>query len=142
MGCACCFEVLFGISHWIFVMNYLTLAIRIKYYLSDQFQTHIRQLNILYYGFGALNVCVPIIAVAIARSSHEGYKFLLIIVQLLWIFTVGVLYFALSILNKSLNAKNNVAVNFKEMMFHFGAFAIFVFASVYVMIIAGIDFRL
>jgi hypothetical protein len=29
--CACCYLVLFGTSHWIFVMNYLTLAIRIKY---------------------------------------------------------------------------------------------------------------
>jgi hypothetical protein len=31
LWCNCCYLVLFGTSHWIFVMNYLTLAMRIKH---------------------------------------------------------------------------------------------------------------
>jgi hypothetical protein len=58
--CACCYEVLFGLSHWIFVINYLTLAMRIKCSDPGKFKGHATWLNIMYYGVGALNACIPV----------------------------------------------------------------------------------
>lgn len=53
-----CFgNVLFGLSHWIFVMNYFTLAKRLQ--LKEEFDSHFTKYSIMYYGFGALNVLLP-----------------------------------------------------------------------------------
>ena len=54
------YTLLFGLSHWMFVMNYLTLAMRIKCLDQSKFECHMTWLNIMYYGFGTLNVCLPI----------------------------------------------------------------------------------
>jgi hypothetical protein len=51
-------------------MNYLTLAIRVKYQDSDQFQNQAKWLNIIYYSFGALNVSIPIIEYAVISSNN------------------------------------------------------------------------
>lgn len=47
---------------------------------------------------------------------------------MLWIFTAGVLFAALIILKRSLNAESKVIVNLKEMTIHFTAFALFLAA--------------
>ncbi len=44
-----------------FVMNYLTLALRLKYTKQD-FETALTRLNVLYYSFAALNCIAPILA--------------------------------------------------------------------------------
>ncbi len=66
--CACGYGVLFGLSHWMFVMNYFTLALRIKYTKRD-FDLALTRLTVLYYSFAALNCLVPIIATAL--YTHE-----------------------------------------------------------------------
>jgi hypothetical protein len=58
---ACIYEVLFGLSHWMFVMNYMTLAMRIKCSDLENFKDHVTWLNIMYYGLGILNVLTPIL---------------------------------------------------------------------------------
>jgi hypothetical protein len=58
------YGVLFGLSHWMFVMNYLTLALRLRYTKQD-FETAFTRLNVLYYSFAALNCIVPILAGAL-----------------------------------------------------------------------------
>ncbi len=59
---ACWYMVLFGLSHWMFVMSYFTLALRIKY--PDRFKDFAAYLNIVYYAVGALNVVIPILQAA------------------------------------------------------------------------------
>ena len=109
-------------------MNYLTLAIRIKYPHPDQFQKQTVWINIMYYSFGALNVLIPIIAYATNSSYRIKRAALFTTVNLLWIFTAGLLFVALSILKKSLDAEGKVTVNLKEMTIHFTAFALFLVA--------------
>jgi hypothetical protein len=64
--CACGYAVLFGLSHWMFVMNYFTLALRIKYTKRD-FDSELTRLNVLYYSVAALNFIVPIIGTALYK---------------------------------------------------------------------------
>ena len=64
---ACGYAVLFGLSHWMFVMNYFTLALRIKYTKRD-FDLALTRLNLLYYSFAALNCLVPIIGTALYKD--------------------------------------------------------------------------
>lgn len=59
---ACWFMVLFGLSHWMFVMSYFTLGLRIKY--PDRFKNFAAYLTIVYYAVGALNVIIPILNTA------------------------------------------------------------------------------
>ena len=49
-------------------MNYLTLAMRIKYKEKGEFESQTTWLNIMYYIFGALSVIVPVIATSILWS--------------------------------------------------------------------------
>ncbi len=130
LWCSCCFYVLFGLSHWIFVMNYLTLAIRVKYQDSDQFKSQVTWLNIMYYSFGALNVFTPIIGFAILSSSPTWSAIILMTVDGIWIFRAGVLFVALIILKKSLSAESRVTLNVTEMAIHLTAFTLFLVASV------------
>lgn len=58
---------LFGVSHWLFVINYLTLAMRIKYSEQD-FEPIFKRLNLIYYTFAALNFIVPIVCAAVNNS--------------------------------------------------------------------------
>ena len=116
-------------------MNYLTLAIRVKYPHPDQFQKQTTWINIMYYSFGALNVLIPIIAFAINGSHRFVAAPLFTTVELLWIFTAGVLFVALIILKRSLDAEGKVTVNLKEMTIHFTAFALFLVACITYMIL-------
>ena len=59
---ACWYMVLFGLSHWMFVMSYFTLGLRIKY--PDRFNNFAAYLTIVYYAVGALNVIIPILQAA------------------------------------------------------------------------------
>jgi hypothetical protein len=110
-------------------MNYLTLAIRVKYQDSDRFQNQVTWLNIMYYSFCALNVFTPIIGYALRNSSPYWAGILLAAINLLWAFTAGVLFVALAILYRSLNAESRVTINAKEMTIHLTAFALFLAAS-------------
>ena len=59
---SCWYMVLFGLSHWMFVMSYFTLGLRIKY--PDRFKDFAAYLTIVYYAVGALNVIIPILQAA------------------------------------------------------------------------------
>jgi hypothetical protein len=54
---------------------------------------------------------------------------MMITVNVLWIFTAGVLFVALIILYRSLNAESRVTLNVKEMTIHLTAFTLFLVAS-------------
>jgi hypothetical protein len=79
-------------------MDYLTLAIRVKYPDPEQFKNQVTWLNLMYYSFGALNVFTPIIGYAVRISSPKWSAIILTTVNVLWIFTAGVLLVALIIL--------------------------------------------
>jgi hypothetical protein len=79
----------------------------------------------MYYGFGALNFCTPIIQIALLDKSPTVSNRLSITVDILWMFTVAVLFVALFIIKRSLKAESRVAVNVKAMTLHFIAFAIY-----------------
>jgi hypothetical protein len=106
-------------------MNYLTLAMRIKYKEKGEFESQNTWLNIMYYGFGALIVLIPVIATSILWSRPKANAWLEIINLILWIFTVVVMLVALIILYRTLNTENRSAVNVKAVTLHFAAFAIF-----------------
>ncbi len=79
----------------------------------------------MYYGFGVLNFLTPIISTALIVKCVKVSSWLSFTVNFLMIFTVGVLFVALSIIKSSLKAESRVAVNFKAMLIHFLAFAIY-----------------
>ncbi len=82
----------------------------------------------MYFGFGALNFFTPIILGALLAFFANKPKFsnwLSITINFLWIFTVGVLFVALSIIKTSLKAEKRVAVNIREIFIHCIAFAIY-----------------
>ena len=137
--CTCSFDVLFGLSHWIFVMNYLTLAIRVKCPDPDQFQKHTIWINILYYSFGALNVFIPIIEYAIYSLSAKWAGILSNTLYILWIFTAVVLFVAVILLKRSLNEESKVTVNLKEMAIHLTAFSLFLAACVAYLIVGAME---
>ena len=47
-------------------MNYLTLALRLKY-TKQEFDSALTRLNVLYYSFAALNCIIPILGGALIR---------------------------------------------------------------------------
>jgi hypothetical protein len=79
----------------------------------------------MYYGFGALNVCTPIFQTALLVKSPKVSNWLLITIDFLLIFTVGLLFVELSIIKRSLKAENRVAVNVQGMLIHCIAFALY-----------------
>ena len=114
-------------------MNYLTLVMRIKYPNQAQLQIQIKWINPMYYGFGALNFFLPIIFTALIGKSPGVSFWLSLILNIIWIFTVAVLFVALSIIKRSLSAESRVAVNVMAMTTHFIAFAIYAVESIYAM---------
>ena len=118
-------------------MNYITLAVRIKY--SDpsdvgKFENHTIWLNIMYYGFGALNVCIPILQAVFFGSKYDVSNWLFFAITLLWIVTAVVMIVALVIISRSLDAETRVVLNFKEISLHISAFIIFAVDSTYISI--------
>ena len=81
----------------------------------------------MYYGFGALNFVVPICETTVLILDYPIVSsWLVFAIDLLWIFTVSVLLVALIIIKRTLkDTKGRVAVNFKAMIVHFAAFAIY-----------------
>jgi hypothetical protein len=113
-------------------MNYLTLALRLKYSKQD-FDSALIRLNVMYCVFASLNVIVPILEAALYKSVKvSGY--LDISVNCLWLFTVGVLLVALSILRSVLHDKNNVEVNYRALTLHCIAFLLFAIDCSFVVI--------
>jgi hypothetical protein len=96
-----------------------------KYPDPVEFQSQTTWLNLMYYGFGALNFCTPIISTALIFKSPEVSSWFYITDDLLLIFTVGVLFVALFIIKRSLKAESKVAVNVKAMTLHLVAFAMY-----------------
>ena len=131
--------MLFGLSHWMFVMNYMTLAMRIKFSDSEKFENHTTWLNIMYYGLGALNVCIPILQAAFTVSNPTVSNWLWLAVDILWIITAVVMILALVIISRSLDPETRVAVNCKEMSIHILVFTIFAVCCFYVSIITLIS---
>jgi hypothetical protein len=134
--CACIYDVLFGLSHWMFVMNYMTLAMRIRYSDSGKFQNHTAWLNIGYYGVGALNVCAPILRGAFAESNPTVANYFWLSAAILWVFTAAVMVAALAIISRSLDAETRVVVNCKEISLHISVFTIFALCSLGVSIVS------
>ena len=79
----------------------------------------------MYYSFGALNFFTPIISTACIEKCVKVSGWLSFTLNFFWIFTVGVLFVALSIIKSSLKAESRVVVNFQAMLIHFLAFAIY-----------------
>jgi len=79
----------------------------------------------MYYCFGALNFFTPIISTALIGKCVKVSNWLSYTVNFLWIFTVGVLFVALSIIKSTLKAESRVVLNFQAMTIHFIAFTIY-----------------
>ncbi len=101
---------------------------------SVKFSKHTTLLNLMYYGFGTFNVCIPILQTAIFLSYSRVKNWLFLAVSLLWILTAVLMIVALVIITRFLDAETRVVVNFKEVSLHIRAFAIFAVDSIYIMI--------
>ena len=58
---------------------------------------------------------------------------------ILWIFTAVVLFVAVILLKRSLNAESKVTVNLKEMAIHLTAFSLFLAACVAYLIVGAME---
>jgi len=88
--CACAYLVLFGLSKWLFMMNYFSLACKLKY-SEQEFDAALPWINAIYYSFSALNILLPILGVVLYQwvSQTVGY-WLLISFAILSLLTVFV----------------------------------------------------
>jgi hypothetical protein len=89
----------------------------------------------MYFGFGALNFCTPIFLTALAAKSQRVSNRLSFTNDFLWMFTVAVLFVALSIIKRTLKAESRVAVNVQAMSVHLFAFAIYAAQTLWIVII-------
>ena len=122
----CLGNSLFGVSHWMFVMNYFTLALKL-HYSKEEFITKLGKLNILYYGFGALNALLPLARqVCIMKEQWFASGIMAIGQVLSWVFTAAVLFWALVVLKKC-SGQHSIYLNVKEMSKH--ALSFFLFAT-------------
>jgi hypothetical protein len=115
---------LFGLSHWILVMNYFTLAVKL-HYPKKEFDRKLPRLNLIYFGVGALNVLLPIsrqVCVLTNKYTISGY--FVIALTLTWVLTAAVLFWALVIL-KRFSGQHIIQLNVKEMSVHCLAFLLF-----------------
>jgi len=120
---ACSYAVLFGLSHWMFVMSYFTLALRAKY--PDKFGDFSAWLNRVYYAVGALNVLLPILQAGLNKFSFKISGIFMVAVTLLWILSSVVMILSLVFLKRSFDAQSRVLANIKEMLLHATVFVIF-----------------
>ena len=79
----------------------------------------------MYYGFGALNIFIPILQSVFFVSHPILSSYLNILMSLLWIGTSVVMILALVIITRSLDAETNAKVKVKEISLHISAFTIF-----------------
>jgi len=114
-----------------FVMNYLTLALRLKY-TKQNFDSALKRLNVLYYSFAVLNCIIPILGGALISVPVLALCFG-ICMNCLWLFTVVVLFVALGILRSVLRNNNSVELNYKALTLHLMAFLLFAFDAIFVM---------
>jgi hypothetical protein len=89
----------------------------------------------MYFGFGALNFCTPIFSTALAVKSPRVSYGLSFSYDFLWMFTVAVLFVALSIIKRTLKAESRVVVNVQVMSVHLFAFAIYAAQTLYYVIV-------
>ena len=116
-------------------MNYLTLAMRIKCKDAGQFENHLTWLNTIYYSFGALSVCIPILRAAFFISNPTVSNWFGLSMSVFFIFTAAMMIVALVVISRVLDAEARVVVNFKEVSLHIFAFSMFALDNICVSII-------
>jgi hypothetical protein len=81
-------------------MNYFTLALKL-HYSKEKFNKKLGKLNVLYYGFGALNALLPLARQVCIMTKQWFASGVMSILQVLtWVFTAAVLFWALVVLKK------------------------------------------
>ena len=108
----CMFSVTYGVSHWMYAVNYLSLAYRIKDSLSRPWISYI---NIV---FLVLNISIPIVGSLFLEKKLTVHSILYLLFEVVQIFTVCVLLFALKLIKNQVDEQGERTLNLFTLRLH------------------------